>query len=40
MSVVWDIRLYAVGMYNFVSMSKIFIVQKGFEKCHHTLRGH
>lgn len=40
MYVVWDISLYVVGMYNFVSMSKISIVQEGFEKCHHTLRGH
>ena len=40
MSVVWDIRLYAVGTHNFVSMSKISIVQEGFEKCYHTLRGH
>jgi hypothetical protein len=39
-SVVWDIRLNAVGMYNFISMSKLSIVQEGFEKCHHTLRGH
>ena len=40
MYVVWDIRLCAVGMYNFVSMSKISIIHEGFEKCHHTLRRH
>jgi len=40
MYVVWDIRLYTLGMYIFVSMSKISIVQEWFEKSHHTFRGH